>query len=172
MTKILVIVSALVSSVAFSQTRSTYSPGGSEVNVNVGFTSGAAAVGGTFEKDTNNIGWGGYAFLQTEKDDADVFQTLALGGMMKAHLIKNSNIDTYIAPGFGLAMISDVNVGTALNRDEEDKTVFGPSMKIGAQYYFNPDVKVGVEHFIITNWFDDEVARSFDFTTAVIGFEF
>ncbi|MFN8792382.1 MAG: outer membrane beta-barrel protein [Bdellovibrionales bacterium] len=172
MTKILVIASALVSSIAFSQTRSTYSSGGTEVNVNVGFSSGAAAVGGTFEKDTNNVGWGGYAFLQTEEEDAGVFQTLALGGMMKAHLIKNSNIDTYIAPGFGLAMISDINVGTQQNPDEEDKTVFGPSMKLGAQYFFNPDVKIGVEHFIITNWFDDEAPGSLDFTTLVVGFEF
>lgn len=164
MKKFIMIATMALSSMAFAQKAN-------EVNVSLGFQSGAVHVGGTYEKDTGNVGWGGYFHLQTEKDDAadPVFQTMALGGMMKLHVVKNTTFDTYIAPGFGIAMISDIPQG---NGEEDDKTVFGPSMKIGGQYYFNPDVKIGLEHFIITNWFDDEAPNSADFTNVVVGFEF
>ena len=165
MKKALLAAGLLLSSFAFGQ--SGYS---NEINANLGFTSGALAIGGDYAHPANDVmGWGGYLFLQTEKDKASIQQVLALGGMLKIHVLKKSNVDVYVSPGFGLAIINDVPTGGG---NTDDKTVVGPSMKIGAQYYVSSKVKVGVERFMITNWFDDEAPSSAEFTTAVIGFEF
>lgn len=167
--KKLILLATLVSSVAFAQrTTRTTTGGDGEVNVNVGFVSSALNIGASYEKDSGNVGWGGYFNLQTEKDDAGIPQIMSLGGMMKIHLVQTNGIDAYIAPGFGLAMFSDIVVGG----EEKDKTTFGPSMKIGAQYFVTPAVKVGIERFMINNWFDDEAPASAEVTTAVIGFSF
>lgn len=162
--KKLVLLATLVTSVAFAQ-RSTTRSGDAEVNVNAGFTGGAINLGGTYEKDSGNVGWGGYFDLQTEKEKAGVNQVMSFGGMMKVHVVQQNNVDAYIAPGFGIAMIQ--GLGNA-----DDKTVVGPSMKIGAQYFVSPTVKVGVERLMLNNWFDDEAPASVEYTTAVVGFSF
>lgn len=165
MKKAILVAGLLLTSLAFGQ-----SPNNNELNANLGFTSGALAIGADYAHPANDVmGWGGYFFLQTEKDKASIQQVLALGGMLKIHVLKRSNVEVYVSPGFGLAIINDVPNGTG---STDDKTVVGPSMKIGAQYYVSPKVKVGVERFMLTNWFDDEAPGSAEYTTAVIGFEF
>ena len=165
MKKALLVAGVLLSSFAFAQ--SGYN---NELNGQIGFTSGALAIGADYAHPANDVmGFGGYFFLQTEKDKASVQQVLALGGMLKINVLKKSNVNVYVSPGFGLAIINDVPTGGG---DTDDKTVVGPSMKIGAQYYVSSKVKVGVERFMVTNWFDDEAPSSAEFTTAVVGFEF
>ena len=66
-------------------------------------------------------------------------------------------------------MISDYPTGPAA---EDDKTVFGPSMRIGAQYQMNSNMKLGIERILFTNWFDDEAPASVEYTSAVLGFTF
>ncbi len=165
------IITFLASAFAFSQTTRRYpaASSGQEINVNLGFNRSAVNLGATFEKNTaDQVGWGGYLFLQTEKDDEGIYQTLSLGAMGKVHVIQNTKIDAYIAPGFGLTMLSDYPV----RGNKDDKTLIGPSMRIGAQYYFAPNVKLGLERLLVYNWFDDEAPAGFEYFTAVVGFEF
>ena len=165
MKRILMIASILLGSVSFAQRR-----GENEVNVNLGFEAGAVNIGaeyGHYLADTHSVG--GYLFVQTEKKKDGtvlVHQTTAFGADLKVHVGPKSPVDVYLAPGFGLAMISKATA------DGDDKTVFGPSMRIGAQYAFTPTVKLGLERFLIVNWFDDEAPAMGEFTTLALGFSF
>lgn len=168
--KKLVLLASLITSVAFAQ-RGAATSGGAEVNANLGFTSGAINLGATYEKGTNDLTWGGYFFMQTEKEDAGVPQTMNFGALMKVHVMNTSTVDAYIAPGFGISMLNDytpIGGGTA-----DDKTIIGPNMRIGAQYQVNPSMKVGLERIMFYNWFDDEVIPfPFEHTSLVFGFDF
>ncbi len=162
MKKIILVASMLVASMSFAQRSS-----GSELNLNLGFTAGAANLGVAYEMNKSDLmSWGGYFFTQSEKDNT-VEQVTALGALMKIHLVPRGEFDAYIAPGFGIAMMSDV--GPA---NDDDKTVFGPSMRIGAQYNLNSTTKLGIERILFTNWFDDEAPSSVEYTSAVLGFNF
>ena len=166
MKKIILITSMLVASMSFAQRSS-----GNELNLNLGFTAGAANLGAAYEMNKNEfLSWGGYFFMQSEKDDAGVYQTMALGALMKVHLIQKNDVNAYIAPGFGLTIINDFVDATTGKKD--DKTVFGPSMRIGAQYHLNSTTKLGIERILFTNWFDDEAPAAVEYTSAVLGFEF
>jgi hypothetical protein len=163
MKKLVLIIGLLASTYTFAQ-------GPNEVTINAGFASGAMALGGSYEHMVmDDIGAGGYALIQTKKEDAGVYQVTALGGDMKFHVSPKANFDVYVAPGFGIAMISDY-----IERDgtKDDKTVVGPSMKIGAQYNIGGKVKVGLERLMITNWFDDKVVPTFEYNTVTVGFDF
>ncbi len=164
MKKIILVASMIFASMSFAQRGS-----GNELNLNLGFTAGAANLGAAYEMNKSDVlSWGGYFFMQSEKDDANVYQTMAFGALMKAHLVQRGDVDAYIAPGFGITMINDYPTG----RNEDDKTVFGPSMRIGAQYNLNSTTKLGIERILFTNWFDDEAPSSVEYTSAVLGFEF
>ncbi len=163
MKTILVLASLLLSSLAFAQRA-----GGNEMNFNLGFASGAVALGASYEHNYENYGLGGYVYIQTKKDKASVYQTTTFGGDFKVHLVPHTRFDAYIAPGFGIAMLSDYPV----SGKTDDKTIIGPSMKIGAQYRLNNRMKIGVERLLITNWFEDAVSKSFEFTSVVFGFDF
>lgn len=162
MKKIILVASMLVASMSFAQRSAN-----NELNINLGFTAGAANLGALYEMNVNeSLSWGGYFFTQSEKDNT-VEQVTALGALMKVHLVQKNDVNAYIAPGFGIAMMSDV--GPA---NDDDKTVFGPSMRIGAQYHLNSTTKLGIERILFTNWFDDEAPSSVEYTSAVLGFEF
>ena len=165
MKKLLLIASLLMASVSFAQRGSA-----SELNANLGFTAGAINLGATYEQNRSDVmGLGGYFFLQTEKDDAAVYQVMALGALMKIHLVQKGEFDAYIAPGFGITMISDYPTGPAA---EDDKTVFGPSLKLGAQLKFSPAFNLGVERMIVTNWFEEKAPSALEGTTLSMTFNF
>lgn len=130
----------------------------------LGFTEGAIHLGADFEmKKTNLYGLGGYLFMQTDDEDAAVSQVMALGANMPIHMLTDSNIDVYVAPGFGLAM---VELGTV------DETTFGPSLKIGAEYKVSPTAKVGVQYSKYFNWMSDEADASYEYSSAAATFAF
>lgn len=134
----------------------------------LGFSSGAVNLGADFEmKQTNTLGYGGYFFFGSDEDNnaaATRPEVLALGGLASIHLLNDNNVDVYVAPGFGLAKI-EYPAG-------DDEMTFGPTVKLGAEFKVAPTVKVGLQHFIITNWLSDEVGSEISYTNAAATFAF
>ncbi len=140
------------------------------VTGNLGFTNSAINIGATYEKNIDNVGMGGYFFLQTDKEKNGtkiVRQTTSLGGIIKLHLMNNSKFDAYLAPGFGIHMFKDVDD----NGKKSDKTTFGPMAKIGGMLKITPTVAGGIERSAFANWFDENSPSSVEYWSAVISVE-
>ncbi|HRO67552.1 MAG TPA: hypothetical protein PL182_08315, partial [Pseudobdellovibrionaceae bacterium] len=108
MNKLLVIVCLLVSSVSFAQRqhRTIASTGEKIATAGIGMTNSALNVGGRMEFGSEQGAFGGYVFLQTKKEDAGVQQVLTFGGHSLIKLVDADLVSAYMAPGFGLSMIS------------------------------------------------------------------
>jgi len=182
MKKILVLATLLTATVSFAQrtktttyttttttTPVTYSSGQNELTANVGFQSGAINLGATYAQMHGSTGFGGYFLLQTEKTSAAVNQAIALGGLYKINVISTSDAVFYAAPGAGLAMIK---VPSATGTGTDDKTVFGPSLKLGAQLKVSPTFAIGVENMTIVNWFEEKAPAGFEIVTVAMTFNY
>lgn len=132
----------------------------------LGFSQGAVNFGVDFEHALDNsTGVGGYFHYASKDTDSGKPQVISLGGFMPVHFTNdNKYFDTYLAPGFGISMV-DVPAG-------DDKTVMGPSLKLGFMYKLNATMKLGLDHFHIVNWFEDTVSANSSFTNAAMSFAF
>lgn len=179
MKKILVLATLLTATVSFAQRTKTttyttttttapmsYSSGQNELTANVGFVAGAINLGATFAQMQGSTGFGGYFQLQTEKDKV-VNQAIALGGLYKINVIDTSKAVFYAAPGFGLAM---VKIPSTTGTGTDDKTIFGPSLKLGAQMKMSPTFSLGIERGVVTNWFEEKAGDGFELTTLAMTF--
>ena len=108
--------------------------------------------------------------MQTEKTDASIPQVIALGALYKINVIDTAKAVFYAAPGVGLAMVKVASQTTAGKTD--DKTVLGPSLKLGAQMKLTPAFSLGVERGLVTNWFDEDANPSYEATTLAMTFLF
>jgi opacity protein-like surface antigen len=180
MKKILLLATLLTATVSFAQRTKattytttttavpiTYSSGQNELTANVGFQSGAINLGATYAQMSGGTGFGGYFLLQTEKTSAAVNQAIALGGLYKINVIDTSKAVFYAAPGAGLAMIK---VPSSSGTGTDDKTVFGPSLKLGVQFKVSPTFAIGVENMLISNWFEDKAPAGFEIVTVAMSF--
>jgi hypothetical protein len=133
----------------------------------LGFKSDAVNFGVDYEKRMNHdMGWGAYFFYGSEhKDNTATNQDIAFGVMAPIHILDNGSLDTYIAPGFGLAMIKGL-------AGADDETTFGPSLKVGAEWKFSPTLKGGVQYFQVYNWFTDKAASEYDYASLSLGISF
>jgi len=102
-----------------------------------------------------------------------VNKVITFGGLYKINVLENSSSVFYAAPGFGLSMVqySEFNTVT-LKVDKNDKSVFGPSMKLGAQFKLSNGMALGVERMLATNWFEENASGSYELTTAALTFVF
>lgn len=179
MKKILVLATLLTAAVSFAQrtktttyttttttTPVTYSSGQNELTANVGFVAGAVNLGATYAQMQGSTGFGGYLQLQTEKDKV-VNQAIALGALYKINVIDTAKAVFYAAPGFGLAM---VKIPSTTGSGTDDKTVFGPSLKLGAQMKMTPTFSLGIERGVVTNWFEEKAGDGFELTTLAMTF--
>ncbi len=134
----------------------------------LGFKGGAIHLGADYEvRQGGVLGMGGYFFLQTDDDGPNpVHEVLALGAFAPVHLLTDSRVDAYVAPGFGFAMIDHPSPAG------DDETTFGPSFKVGVDFRASGNMKVGVQHFILTNWLSDETMDQVSFTSASFTFAF
>jgi hypothetical protein len=132
----------------------------------LGFSSGELNIGADYESRKGNIGIGGYFLFSGDDEDTAKNEVLALGAMAAIHLVDNSAVDVYIAPGFGIAMIEEPGAGG------DDETTFGPIMKVGAEYAINEKAYLGLQHMFVYNWMSDEVADSASFLNVAATFLF
>lgn len=137
----------------------------------LGMTQGNLNLGADFEmKQSSAHGLGGYFFMQTDDDTANpsVYGVMALGANMPIHLLNDSMIDVYVAPGFGILMIDDYGSGA----QKDDETTFGPSLKIGAEYQVSPQASIGLQYMNYYNWFSDDVTFKAEYVSAAATFAF
>lgn len=141
-------------------------PGQNELTANLGMASGAVNLGVNYAQMHGSTGFGGYFQMQTEKDKGIVDQIITLGALYKINVIDNSKAALYVAPGFGLAMVKVQSIDPITgNWRTDDRTCFGPSMKIGAQIKATPTFSIGVERSLITNWFEEKANGSAEITS-------
>ena len=111
----------------------------------LGFNADGISVGGDYEiKMDTNTGAGAYFHLVPKGDT--VSGLTSLGGFVKPHISVDS-FDIYLAPGFGLHLVSPV-VG-------DSKSYLGPVLKTGVLYRLNPDILIGLEEAKFWSWFSD-----------------
>ncbi len=164
--------SAPAASPAPSYSSSYSSRGDAEISGNLGFQRGAANFGVAYTKMNGDYGFGGYFFMQTNKDKSSVpvvNQVMSAGGIAKIYLTeKNGKFSAYLAPGVGVHMIKDVVDDKG---KKADKTIIGPLMKLGGQVRMSPALSVGIERTDISNWFDEDAAASYEHWSALVTFE-
>lgn len=167
MNKLLVIVCLLISSVSFAQRqkRVVASTGEKIATVGVGMTNSALNLGGRMEFGSEQGAFGGYAFLQTKKEESGVPQILTFGAHSLIKLVDSETVGAYMAPGVGFSMISALAGG-------DDKTVLGPSFRYGGQLKLTNGASIGLERLEIWNWFDSKATPNAAFTSAVYTFGF
>ena len=133
----------------------------------LGFSQTAVNFGVNYEHGLNStMGIGGYFFFSGEKkENAGKNQTMSFGAMAPAHILDDSNLNIYIAPGFGITMVKGIS-------PQSDETVFGPSIKTGMLFKITSKVEAGVEHQYFTNWFNDKAQAYVEYTAAALRFGF
>jgi hypothetical protein len=132
----------------------------------LGFSSGEMNIGADYESRKGNVGVGGYFLFSGDDEDTGKNEIMALGAMAAVHLIDNSPVDIYIAPGFGIAMIEEPGPGG------DDETTFGPIMKVGVEYAINEKAYLGLQHMFVYNWMSDDVSDSASFLNVAATFLF
>jgi hypothetical protein len=128
---------------------STYSSSSNELTALLGFISGAANLGVDYARMTDDVGFGGYFNLQTEKKSVGINQAMSLGGLMKFAVVNNNKFSAALSPGFGIHIVKDV-LGS-------DETAFGPVLKISAQYKISSLFSLGLEQSTYANFFNDKL---------------
>jgi hypothetical protein len=133
----------------------------------LGFNASAVNFGVDYEKHVNHdMSWGGYFFYGSEhKDNVASNQMVAFGANLPISLLDNGQLDIYLAPGFGFAMVKGLN-------GADDATTLGPSAKLGAEWKFSPTLRGGVQYMEIYNWFTDKAASSAKYASATLGISF
>lgn len=111
------------------------------------FTNGAANIGVDYARMTDDMGYGGYFLLQTEKKPA-VTQVMSFGGLMKFKIADKNKFSASLLPGFGIHMFKDIGAS--------DETALGLVLKIAAQYKFTSEFAMGIESTTLTNMFSDK----------------
>jgi hypothetical protein len=164
--KQLVLIALLFSSTSAFAARSN-AGGDNTARAILGFSQSAFALGADYEKHLDgSLGVGGYFLYSSEKkDNAAKNQTISFGGMAPAHFFDDSHWDLFLAPGFGITMVKGIGGAS-------DETAIGPSIKTGLQYKISPTMKLGLEHFYASNWFNDKVLPFLIYTNASLAFQF
>lgn len=143
---------------------SNYSSSSNEITALLGFTSGAANIGVDYANMTNDVGFGGYFNLQTEKKSVGINQSMALGGLMKFTVANTTKFSFAVSPGFGIIIVKDV-AGS-------DETAFGPALKVAAEYKISSLLSLGLEQSTYANFFNDKLTSSVQNLAVAATFKF
>lgn len=127
------------------------------LDIYTGMVQNALNIGGSFGKDYDGYGYGGYFLIQSKRErnnNAIVVQEAnSFGGQFRTSLVTAKLLEAYLSPGFGITTFRDV-VDT--NGKKTDVITVGPSLAIGVQHSFTNKFKVGLDRFETWNWFDDK----------------
>lgn len=158
MTKIFSAVLVMLAFVSVAEAQNSIKP-------ILGFSQGAVNFGADFEHTLDaTTGVGGYFLYSSKDSDTGKPQTISVGGFVPVHFTgDNRYFDVYLAPGFGLTMV---------DLPASDETVLGPSVKLGFMYKVADNMKIGLDHIHLVNWFSDKVAPNYSYTNAALSFAF
>lgn len=131
------------------------------LKVALGLDRGAVNMGAEYEVRTGSAGYSGYFLMASEKAAISKNQVIVLGAGIPIYFYDNRVHSVSVTPGFGLNMVK-----TATSTE----TTLGAQLKLTTGYRLSPLMRVGVEHFIITNWLSDKAPGDQSFTQVVLGF--
>ncbi len=132
--------------------------------VQLGFSSGAPSAGFEYEKRKSDVrSVGGYIFIQTEKEEPGIQQSLMLGVFAPLHLLPKNLFDFYVAPGFGLGMIE---------ANKKNEMIIGPSLKIGIEQRIDKASSVGFQFSSYYNFFNSKLGNQADYAVLSYSFQF
>ena len=129
-----------------------------EVTGKMGMSMGSFNLGVDYLKPHGDFDLGGYFFLQSPRESNNntvVNKVLAFGGMIKLNIVEKSTIKSYIAPGFGLAIIEGGSINS-LGR-KSDENIISPNFRIGVQYINSKNVSIGLERLQFANMLNDSL---------------
>lgn len=131
------------------------------IKISLGLDQGAINLGAEYESRSGANGLSGYFLLATEKITTGKPQIMTFGGGMPIYFYDNKTNSLFITPGLGLNMIKVGNT---------TEMTFGPQIKLGTGYRLSPNLRLGLEHFIITNALNEKAGGSQHFTNFLISF--
>lgn len=175
---LLVIILSAAASTAFAQrqpvTTTTYSyPSQKVFSGNIGMNRGAFNVGVAMDMGKETGAFGGSFFLQTEKKENNsisVYQVMTFGAHVNLNLMDANSWIVGLRPGVNISMIKDVP--STSSSGKSDKTVFGPSYRLGVAHKLASGSEIGVERLEVWNWLDDEAPGEAVFTSIVFRTQF
>lgn len=142
--------------------------GTSTVRLSAGGHGLAGVYGLEYERRAANQGLSVFgSFISRRSQTNQVAQTpeqWALGIGAPIHLVDNTDFDVFISPEIAVTYTKDNLV------DGTDITSFGPGLRIGTMYAFNPMWSLGFEFTNYTNWFNDKIASNQTSSNLTLGF--
>ncbi|MBD65920.1 MAG: hypothetical protein CME62_11980 [Halobacteriovoraceae bacterium] len=129
-------------------------------------------VGVSHERRKGSLGWDVMLLSSGDNGEEDSIarkdRQQIISTSLVHHLRDGSNADVFLATGAAAIRHVDVEI----DDDEEDVTSFGPTFKIGSNYYFNSDWSAGLEYMTFLNWTSDDVQREDAFGFLSIGYTY
>lgn len=150
------------------ETPSSGGGGDSAIIAMLAFNAGTVNVGAEYESmKSDSTGFSGY-FLFSGKDEKSTkaAQTISFGASLKAHVYPGQ-WDLSAAPGFGVTM---ADVGVVGNTSQ--KTLFGPTFRMAALYRMSAKTSLGIEQFVINNWFEKEAQYTATYHNVLLRIDF
>ncbi|MEK6554584.1 MAG: outer membrane beta-barrel protein [Bdellovibrionota bacterium] len=157
----------LFTSATFAQTMADkWRDGTSTVRGLIGSTQGAINAGVDYERRMGNAGVGGFFIWSDEDDDTNRAEKMFLGLQAVIHVIDRTEFDVYVAPGLTVVMHDEPPAGG------DDETSFGPSMRLGAIYYFNQNWGLGFDWLKTHNWSSDDVGFTEELSNLAVSYTY
>lgn len=138
-------------------------------NVFLGMQSGAGQFGADYETmKSDSTGLAPYFFYSGKESTTKIYQQSSVGLSFKAHLYPGF-WDFYFAPGINLTQAEIPPSGTSTSTS--NKSVLGPSIRIGGLYRVSSKTAFGLETMNTYNWFDKELTGNYSYASLVLRFE-
>ncbi len=140
--------------------------GGNNVKAMVGSSQGATSFGLSYERRSGTFGVGAMVLHSTKNAEVSKPESTTLGAFVSSHLYDNNDLDVYISPGFAVTNMDSITT------NGDDETLVGPTLNIGVLYTINNRWGAGLEYTTIYNWFSEKVGDEYNFTNAVLSYNF
>jgi len=131
------------------------------LKIALGLDRGAVNLGAEYEARKGNSGYSGYVLLATEKLPVQKPQIMIFGAGMPIYVFDNRAAVVSITPGFGVNMIRFFNT---------NETTFGAQLRLSGSYRLSHNLRVGLEHMILTNWVNERAPGDFTLTQMLFTF--
>lgn len=173
MKKVLILIAgAMLAFSANAQTKEDIKNGGNNVKLLLGSAQATTVFGLDYERRTGSFGLGGKVLHSTKNSTVGKAESTTIDGHVTSHLYDQNDMDIYVSAGLAVTNMDDAVNPANTTATPSDETLVGPSMAIGALYTLNPQWAVGFEYYSIYNWFSEKVGYKYEFSNAVVSFNF
>lgn len=168
MKKLMIIMATLVlGTAAHAQSvKELKEEGGNNVKLLVGSSQAATNFGLSYERRSGTFGVGAMVLQSTKNAEVNKPESTTVGAFVASHLYDNNDLDVYISPGIAVTNMDSIT------SPGDDETLVGPTLAIGVLYTINNRWSAGLEYTTIYNWFSEKVGDEYNFTNAVLSYNF